>query len=109
MKINNPPKIKTKGRQKNPTREKSFLEINETRYLQPTFYASYPTIFSLYPWFFGKKIYFDNEFQSVVFVEQIKNNETLKWNSTIIKESTPVNPLETSTVCWNNMNGNDKK
>jgi hypothetical protein len=79
-----------------------FLEIEETRQQQPTFYCSYSTIFSLYPWFFGKKFYFDNEFQSIVFVDRIKNSLELKWNPTIIKESTPANQQETSIVCWNN-------
>lgn len=89
-------------------REK-FLELNETRYQQPTFYSSFPTIFSLYPWFFGKKFYFDNEFQTVVFVDAIKNYSDLKWKPTIIKELPHANQQETSTVCWNNIHEKDQQ
>ena len=91
-------------------KEKLF-ENSETRNQQPSFFCSYPTIFSLWSWFFGKKLYIDDRNSAIVFIKDMvheekdfddaKNITSFKWKQSHTEESILVKSPEMSTVCWN--------
>lgn len=93
-------------------KERLFENV-ETRNQQPSFFSSYPTVFALWPWVFGKKIYIDDSCSTVVFINEpiiegrnekdfhVKNLTSFKWKQSPIEKSILAKSPEISTVCWN--------
>jgi len=78
-------------------------EATETRNQRPAFFCSYPHIFSLPTWCFGKKIYLDEQNIAIAIfsdVKKIKNPISSKWKQSPTGKSTPVKIPEESMICW---------